>query len=305
MHRRTGAAISFAALVVASCGGGAPPAESPNAGCTGAWAGTQCVHEVTVGDVAATASSPATAPPPPLAPAQPRPPSASSPASSPAVARARDPRASRLRARALALLVTEIQQLETLASATPDSQPDKAQLLRRLAEDYVELETAATNAGRAPIVASAGKAAIKYYDALVLGFASYPSLDEVRYFDAIERERMGDLAGARRLYFDVIAHHPTSKYVAYAYFAFGEMFAAEGASDPSKLDLALQAYQKTVAYPPPANAIYGWAWLRIGIVQDQKGNAPEARDAYAKAKDFATSYAQLPGSAELLAAIPP
>ena len=55
----------------------------------------------------------------------------------------RDERKSRLQARARALLVTEIQGLESLFRTTPKNAPDRPQLARRLAEDYVELERAA------------------------------------------------------------------------------------------------------------------------------------------------------------------
>ncbi len=288
-----------AALVAVACGG-APPAYAPNGGCTGVWSGTECVRDVTVGGVAPTATviapqstAPATTPTPPV------------PQNVSGLARVRDPRASLLRTRALPLLVTEIQQLEALAAATPDTQPDKPQLVRRLAENYVELEASATTAGRPSIAAASQKEAIKYYDLLVARFTAYPMLDEVRYFDALEHERSGDLDGARRRYFEVISQHPTSRYVPYAYFAFGEMFLSEGASDPSKLGLALSAYQKVVAAPPPENRIYGWGWLRIGNVEEKTGNAAEAREAYAKAKEFATTYAQVPGSADLAAAVPP
>ena len=308
MRLRTGAAIGVVALSVASCGG-TPAPVGPNGGCDGAWNGTQCVHEVVVAEVAPSASAPSTAPPPP--PLPPPPPSTASaptpppPAAAAAVDRARDPRTSRVRPRALALLVTEVQQLEALANVTPDTQPDKPQIVRRLAEDYVEIEAAATSAGRAAIVASSREAAIRYYDSLASRFPTYPKLDEVLYFDALEHERAHDLNNARRLYYEVIRSSPSSRFVPFAYFAFGEFFAAEAASDPAKLDLALQAYQKVVASPPPTNTIYGWGWLRTGNVQDKKGNAAEARDAYSKAKEFATSYAQLPGSGDLLAALPP
>ena len=55
----------------------------------------------------------------------------------------RDERRNRLAARAAALLVTEIQGLESLFASTPKNAPDRPQLMRRLAEDYVELESAA------------------------------------------------------------------------------------------------------------------------------------------------------------------
>jgi len=55
----------------------------------------------------------------------------------------RDQRQTALKQRVLALLVTEIQQLESLLRSTETRSKDRPQLLRRLAEDYVELENAA------------------------------------------------------------------------------------------------------------------------------------------------------------------
>ncbi|HLM74458.1 MAG TPA: tetratricopeptide repeat protein, partial [Polyangiaceae bacterium] len=54
-----------------------------------------------------------------------------------------DDRTSRSDARARPLLVAEIQGLESLLESTPRGAPDRPKLLRRLAEDYVELESAA------------------------------------------------------------------------------------------------------------------------------------------------------------------
>ncbi|MCL2449223.1 MAG: hypothetical protein FWD17_09770, partial [Polyangiaceae bacterium] len=55
----------------------------------------------------------------------------------------RDARQTALKQRALALLVTEIQGLEGLYHDTQMRSKDRPMLLRRLAEDYVELENAA------------------------------------------------------------------------------------------------------------------------------------------------------------------
>ncbi|MCK6587122.1 MAG: hypothetical protein L6Q76_06005, partial [Polyangiaceae bacterium] len=55
----------------------------------------------------------------------------------------RDERRNRLAARSRQLLVTEIQGLESLYSSTPKNAPDRPKLMRRLAEGYVELESAA------------------------------------------------------------------------------------------------------------------------------------------------------------------
>ena len=55
----------------------------------------------------------------------------------------RDDRKSRLQARSRTLLVTEIQGLESLFADTKKNAPDRPKLARRLAEGYVELESAA------------------------------------------------------------------------------------------------------------------------------------------------------------------
>ena len=55
----------------------------------------------------------------------------------------RDQRQSALKQRVLALLITEIQQLESLFKSTDARSKDRPMLLRRMAEDYVELENAA------------------------------------------------------------------------------------------------------------------------------------------------------------------
>ncbi len=61
----------------------------------------------------------------------------------PSETQSRDQRTSRLQARAKGLLITEIAGLENLFRNTPVNAPDRTQLARRLAEDYVELEAAA------------------------------------------------------------------------------------------------------------------------------------------------------------------
>ncbi len=188
---------------------------------------------------------------------------------------------------------------------TADTAPDKVALLRRLAEDYCELAVVAESAGRESVVANARKAAIKDYEAIITGFSAYPMLDEIRYYDALERERTGDLDGARRRYFDLIQRHPTSKYVPGAYFAFGELFAGEASRDATKIELAIQSYRKVATSPPPDNALYGWAWLRIGDLEKQKGDDAAATDAYAHAKEFATTFAQVRGARDLLPLLPP
>jgi tetratricopeptide (TPR) repeat protein len=115
----------------------------------------------------------------------------------------RDQRTTVLKQRVLGLLITEIQQLEQLLHDTPARDRTRPTLLRRLAEDYVELENAAfrektqaeiardefktkknaTEAGKQQAIANsrkttmdrARKAAIEYYTILVNDYAGQPS----------------------------------------------------------------------------------------------------------------------------------
>ncbi|MEO6418345.1 MAG: hypothetical protein ABIP39_03005, partial [Polyangiaceae bacterium] len=121
----------------------------------------------------------------------------------------RDQRKNRLASRAKALLVTEIQGLESLFRSTPKNAPDRPTLARRLAEDYVELESAAfrekTQANQADqVMKLARKKAIDNYTLIVTDYPTYGQLDEVLYYLAYEYEQASDLKNARSVYFDLI-----------------------------------------------------------------------------------------------------
>ncbi len=224
----------------------------------------------------------------------------------------RDARRSSILPRPAVLLIVEIQQLETLFGATDLQSRDRPMLLRRLAEDYHELGSASSTGMAGTQTATARKAreeAIRNYTLLVRDYSgapssdfptspppAYPLLDEVDYFLAYEYEQSGDAANARRCYYDLIVKMPSSKYISGAYLAFGEMFFDEAQADPSKWEIAKQAYLKTIAYPPPDNRVYGYAWYQLGHVFANVSESPQALNAFKKTVDFANSFPQLPGS---------
>jgi TolA-binding protein len=169
--------------------------------------------------------------------------------------------------------------------------------MRRLAESYAELASAAAqgasaqqSANAAAIEAAARQKAIGYYAALEGAAPTYPQLDEVRYFEGLEHEARGDFSSARKAFYGIIQHDPQSRYVPLAYFGFGELVWVEAASDPAKLDLALQAYREVLKYPN--HAVLAYAWLRTGQVSERKGDVPQARAAYRRVlRDFPGSSA--------------
>jgi TolA-binding protein len=251
----------------------------------------------------------------------------------------RDERRSRLANKSRQLLITEIQGLERLYSSTPKNAPDRPKLLRRLAEGYVELESAAfrdkTEAGmradeakrKAPktvaahqaeaakankILVAARSAAIKHYGSLKNQYSKWcqnnnPSdpakstgcTDEVLYYLAYEYEQASQLGEARKVYFELINNWPKSKFIPNAYLAFGELFFNEAQGDPSKWALAEQSYREVIKYPAPENKVWGYAHYKLGYVAWNQGDFPVALSEFKKTIDYGTQYKQLPNAEQL------
>jgi tetratricopeptide (TPR) repeat protein len=202
-------------------------------------------------------------------------------------------------ARSRALLVTEVQGLEMLASQTKVDAADRPQLLRRIAEDYVEMEAAAERENATALATAARAKAIKTYLRLQADDPTYPQNDQVTYAVAHEYERAGDFSSARRVYYVLINKYPSSQYVPYAYLAFGDLFFDEAERDHSKWDLARVAYLEVLKYPAPRNRAYGYAWYKLAWVLRNQGQRDAASNAFGKAIDFSTSNPSVPGAAKL------
>ncbi len=241
-------------------------------------------------------------------------------------ARIADDRKIRLEARQRALLAVEVQRIESLFAGTKRNAADRHQIARRLADGYVELESAAfrdkteaemrrdalkvknataagaeqTQANEAErVMKGARRRAIELYTLLAADYRTHSSLDEVLYYLAYEYEQAGDAKNARVVYYDLIQNAPTSKYVPNAYLAFGELFYNEAQGDPSKWDLAAQAYQEVVKYPAPANKAFGYAWYKMAYVFWNKGELDKALSAFKRTIDFGVGNPTLPGAAKL------
>ncbi len=250
----------------------------------------------------------------------------------------RDERRNRLQARARQLLVTEIQGLESLFASTPKNAPDRPKLMRRLAEGYVELESAAfrdkTEAGMKAdeakakgnsteafrseadkadkVLVAARKAAIAHYTNLKNQYpkwcqnnnAADPTkssgcTDEVLYYLAYEYEQANDLDNARKVYLELIQSWPQSKFIPNAYLAFGELFFNEAQGDPSKWALAEQSYTEVIKYPPPDNKVFGYAHYKLAYVAWNKGDFVRAASEFKKTIEYGVQYASLPNAEQL------
>ncbi|MCC6214788.1 MAG: tetratricopeptide repeat protein [Polyangiaceae bacterium] len=241
-------------------------------------------------------------------------------------------RASKLAPRKRALLITEIDGLERLFKSTPKKSPDRPQLIKRLAEGYVELETAALSektkaeieaqdyekgvggkkkdakkaakakkeaATAGKFVKAARKKAIAFYTLMKAAYPNYSKIDEILYYLAYEYEQDGNLKKAREVYFELIEKAPKSPFVPNAYLAFGELFYQEALGDPNKWALAEGAYAEVIKYPPPENKVYGYARYKLGYVHWNQGNYKEAMSEFKKVIEYGEQYATLPNAAQL------
>lgn len=111
--------------------------------------------------------------------------------------------------------------------------------------------------------------------------------DLERFAAARQAERSNELDLARKTYLDLIMKFPKSSLVVHCYFAFGELFLREGATDPSKLSLAEQAYAEVLKWPPPDNGAFALAQLRLGQVMTSTGDHQKALSSFTKAIDAA------------------
>jgi len=166
------------------------------------------------------------------------------------------------RPRPPSLLRTELAALQRLLATTAQSSPDRPMLLRRLANECVEIRKAGD--------ASASAEAIRYYTELVRSYPSSPNVDEDVYYLALESLVTGDLVGSRKAFYELIKSSPNSRFIPYAYFAFGDVFLQEVAADASKYDLAQQAYTKVLQFSQ--SAVAPEAALRLIRVAKAKGD---------------------------------
>jgi len=208
----------------------------------------------------------------------------------------RDARHVRAQPRPAGLVANETEGLEGLLAHAAAGAMDRPLILRRLAEDYVELESRAAQE-QAPTVAHAWRQkAIRMYTTLRDEVPAYAALDEVLYYLGYAYELDGDPANARRVQYTLIQSRPSSRYIPLAYLSFAELFFNEGAQDPSKWTIAEQAYEKVVSFPPPDNHAYGYAWFKLAHVYWRHGQAAKARAAFQKARSWGQAYPQEPAA---------
>jgi tetratricopeptide (TPR) repeat protein len=112
-----------------------------------------------------------------------------------------------------------------------------------------------------------------------------PAAEASAYKRAYAIEQRSDWSEARRAYFEIVQNMPTSPYVPAVYLAFAELFKRESESDPSKWELARQAYSEVLKYPPPNNTVYTYAALRLAQVEVAKQDFQQALAGFKRVLD--------------------
>lgn len=196
--------------------------------------------------------------------------------------------------RKLVMKEGEVDQLKSLLDATSKSAPDRPTILRHLGDAAEAL--ARSNAASGMDTTTPRRQAIDAYTVLVNDYPNLSNRDEALYYTALEHELSGDLKSARARYYDLIKSRPDSKLIPYAYFAFGELFFQESKIDPTKLDLAAQAFTETLKYPKSNNPLFAASLYRMGQTFAQKGDATKSHEYFGRLdRDFRDSEeAKLP-----------
>jgi len=166
-------------------------------------------------------------------------------------------------------------------------------VLRRLAEDFVELAAAL---GNEPSAAKAHDLAADTYSQLLAQYPDYGQADEVLFFLAYEYQRGGHDEKARVTY-EKVARSP--KWAPAAHLALGEMAFDEAAEDPSRWAEAERQYSEVVKAPPPENKVWGYAWYKLAYVYWNQDDGPKCLEAFRQAIDFGTRFPELPSAGKL------
>jgi hypothetical protein len=210
------------------------------------------------------------------------------------------------------LLKQEISLLERLSGQTQDKNPEKAEILARLANSYSEFNTTLNFMAREmdQKIFEAGKAgqkkqvatmkaqqkklldmgrekrelAIKTWVQIKNSFPDYPNYDEVLFsiaheidqlaseFDEKEKAKRATYRERARVFYqELIRNYPRSRFIPFAWMAFGDYHFNE----TKDVERAMRSYQKVVEWGKDDNpqyvvALYYQAWCLINMQEHQK-----------------------------------
>lgn len=228
-----------------------------------------------------------------------------------------------VQARQYELLQREVRILNRLVQNTRQNNPQRPDILLRLAETYFEMQTALNarvrgfdepifeacqrqkNAGQCrqqrqgqrqatEQLNEARQQAIRTYAILVNDHPDYARMDEVLFSLAFGLEELREHERARQVYHRLIKGYPQSRFIPHAYLSFAEFFFAEGDMGP-----ALQFYGKVTEFPPDRNPIYGYALYKSAWAHYNQENYRGALQSFVETIEFATANPDATDAANL------
>jgi tetratricopeptide (TPR) repeat protein len=197
----------------------------------------------------------------------------------------------------------QLQDLIKLIQLKPDTDPEKPELMFRLAElyrrEYDRQERAGDPVKAKPWLLAAVKQSLEIVDEPAK-YSSYGRTDEVLFYLAhlLMLAKRDDVA--RKYFMRLIKDYPFSQYIPTAYAAFGDFFF--GIQD---LNNALKFYDKALQYPKSPAYTYakymsGWVYINQGDLKQALASFIDAaKDNNLQpevAKDIARTYARLHGA---------
>ena len=207
---------------------------------------------------------------------------------------------------------SQIKLLQRLLSATSDDDPEKPDIMFRIAELYAEqqryynfkareLDEKIFDAQQQNKTAEANRlkatqadydkrekswllAAVKQYLDVANGpkYQAYKKMDQVLFYLAYLLTQVKKEEQARVYFKRLIKDYPNSPYLPHAYLSFGEFF-----FEQKELDNALKFYDRVLAYPD--SPVYGFALYKKGWVYYNMTDWKQAMDTFIKVIDLTTN----------------
>ena len=229
----------------------------------------------------------------------------------------------RVEARAMQLLEREVQILNRLVRNTRQNNPQRPDILLRLAETYFEMQQALNSRVRSfdqPIFVACRRQknrqrcrqarqgqrnatqklqetreqTIRTYAILVNDHPNYGRMDEVLFSLAFGLEELRQHDRARDVYHRLIKSYPQSRFIPHAYLSFAEFFFNEG-----EMAAALRFYDKVTEFPPERNPVYGYALYKSAWAHYNRENFRGALQAFVETIEFATQNPDATDAANL------
>ena len=226
-------------------------------------------------------------------------------------------------ARAFTILQREVQILRRLVQNTRANNPQRPDILLRLAETYFEMQQSLTARVRSfddPIYQAcrvqknaqnctqargsqrtaqaaldeSRQQAIQTYAILVRDHPDYRRMDEVLFSLAFALDELQQRDRARQVYHRLIKGYPQSRFIPNAYLSFAEFFFQDG-----DMAAAQRFYEKVTEFPPEQNRVYGYALYKTAWAAYNQQDFRGALQKFVEVVEFATQNPDATDAANL------